>query len=101
MTEQALALTPQPDAVIWPETSFPSLFRQPGTPLEIKINQQVERFVREHGVPLLFGGYDRKENRDFNSFFFLQPNGVLQTYHKSKLLIFGEYIPGAESISFF
>ncbi|MEO7161886.1 MAG: apolipoprotein N-acyltransferase, partial [Bdellovibrionia bacterium] len=77
------------------------LFRQPYTQLETVINERVENYVRDHGVPLLFGGYDRQHNKEFNTFFFLQPTGQLQTYHKSKLLMFGEYIPGAESIQFF
>jgi apolipoprotein N-acyltransferase len=101
MTDQALNLSPRPEVVIWPETSFPSLFRQPFTQLEIQINNRVEDYVRDHGVPLLFGGYDRQFGKEYNSFFFLQSNGDLQTYHKSKLLMFGEYIPGADSIQFF
>jgi apolipoprotein N-acyltransferase len=97
MTGQALALSPRPDAIIWPETSFPSLFRQPFTRLETSINERLESFVRDHGSPLLFGGYDRQQNHEFNSFFFLHSDGQLQTYHKNKLLLFGEYIPGAET----
>jgi len=100
MTDQALALSPRPEVVIWPETSFPSLFRQPLTPVETVINDLVENYVRDHGVPLLFGGYDRQLGKEFNSFFFLQPTGQLQTYHKSKLLLFGEYIPGADTFQF-
>ena len=101
MTDRALNLSPPPEVVIWPETSFPSLFRQPFTQLEILINDRVETYVRDHGVPLLFGGYDRQFGKEFNAFFFLQPDGQLQTYHKNKLLLFGEYIPGADSIQFF
>jgi apolipoprotein N-acyltransferase len=101
MTDRAFTLSPRPEIIIWPETSFPSMFRQPLTQVEVSINEHVERFVRDRGIPLLFGGYDRQYGKEFNSFFFLQPNGQLQIYHKSKLLMFGEYIPGADTFRFF
>jgi len=106
LSDQALSQTPKPDALIWPETSYPGTFRTPQEASELYRDQQVERFVRERGVPLYFGGYDRMGRKDFNAFFFLSPkpvpglagDGDLQIYRKSILLLFGEYIPGAESI---
>jgi apolipoprotein N-acyltransferase len=101
MTDQALAMTPRPQAVVWPETSYPSTFRTPETTDELARDQQLERFVRDRGVPLLFGGYDRAGGKDFNAFFFLDPRAGesdLQVYRKNVLLLFGEYIPGASFI---
>lgn len=104
MSDQALKASPRPDAIIWPETSYPSTFRTPDTTDELSRDQRVERFARDRGVPLLFGGYDRQGPKDFNTFFFLSPeveNGSdLQIYHKNKLLLFGEYIPMADKIEF-
>jgi apolipoprotein N-acyltransferase len=108
LSDAALSQTPKPEALIWPETSYPGTFRTPMEASELYRDQQVEHFVRERGVPLYFGGYDRSGKKDFNAFFFLAPkaspgltgDGDLQVYRKSILLLFGEYIPGAESISF-
>ncbi len=99
LTTEALKLTPKPQVFIWPETSYPSTFRNPHSLSEMNLDLRVENFVRQIQTPVLFGGYDHFENKDFNAFFFLSPNGQLQTYRKNILLIFGEYIPGAESIS--
>jgi len=115
LSEEALNLTPKPDVLIWPETAYPSTFRTPQTTEEFARDRQVESFVRKRGIPLLFGGYDHSFNKDYNSFFFLTPlpqTGAgtlasleqheldLQIYHKNILLLFGEYIPGAERIRF-
>lgn len=100
LSDQALKQTPKPDFLIWPETSYPSTFRTPQTTIELSLDDAVEQFVTSRGVPLLFGGYDRYQQRDYNSFFFLTQKGQLQTYHKNKLLLFGEYIPGADFFPF-
>ncbi|MGE0617082.1 MAG: apolipoprotein N-acyltransferase, partial [Bacteriovoracia bacterium] len=117
LSEKALASTPKPEAIIWPETSYPSTFRTPLTSNELRYDQRLETFSRENRVPLLFGGYDTKDRQDYNSFFFLTPEpdpallasaqgGIplerpaseadLQIYHKHILLPFGEYIPLAQ-----
>ncbi len=112
MSEQALQLSPKPEVLVWPETSYPSSFRTPRTATELAHDQRIERFVRSAGVPLLFGGYDMLGKKDFNAFFFLSPEATktglapgeppndLQVYRKNILLLFGEYIPGADSFDF-
>jgi apolipoprotein N-acyltransferase len=108
LSEKALTLEPKPQIIVWPETSYPSTFRTPQTADELARDQDVERFVKKHRVPVLFGGYDHQDNKDYNSFFFLSPEadrGVepprdLRTYHKNVLLLFGEYIPGADLFPF-
>jgi len=97
LTDQALQMRPRPDFVVWPETSYPSTFRNPHSLTEVRLDHRLEQYVRSLDVPLLFGGYDHAQGKDFNAFFFLSPQGELQTYHKNILLLFGEYIPGAES----
>ncbi|MFZ9596261.1 MAG: apolipoprotein N-acyltransferase [Bdellovibrionia bacterium] len=96
LSEQALQSKPSPQAILWPETSYPAIFGQPTTELESILNAQVERIVQKYQVPLWFGGYDRMNHQDFNSFFFLEPQGALHRYHKNRILLFGEYIPGSE-----
>jgi apolipoprotein N-acyltransferase len=98
LSDQALSLNPKPDVLIWPETAYPSTFRTPSTAADLARDQRVERFVKSRQVPLLFGGYDHQGLKDFNAFFFLSPavTNDLQVYRKNILLLFGEYIPGAD-----
>ncbi len=108
MSDRALALTPKPEVLVWPETSYPSTFRTPQSALELSHDQMIEGYVKERKSPLLFGGYDRVGRLDFNAFFFLTPysdpgltgTGDMQVYRKNILLLFGEYIPGAEQFQF-
>jgi apolipoprotein N-acyltransferase len=108
MSDQALQLTPRPEILVWPETSYPSTFRTPEASDELARDQGLEQFVRTRGATLFFGGYDREGSKDFNAFFFLAPapvpgvggEGDLQVYRKNILLLWGEYIPGAESFEF-
>jgi len=100
MTDLALKLDPRPEVVIWPETAYPSTFRTPHSYLDAKLDERLENYSHSISVPLLFGGYDHFQGKDFNAFFFLSPLGQLQTYRKSILLLFGEYIPGADSFPF-
>jgi apolipoprotein N-acyltransferase len=83
--------------ILWPETTYPASFRTPLSPKELSRDLRLEQFVRDLKIPLLFGGYDRKEQKDFNAFFMLTPEPVdgqdLQIYQKNVLLPFGEYIP--------
>jgi apolipoprotein N-acyltransferase len=100
LSNDALKMVPKPEVIIWPETSYPSTFRNPHSYIEVKLDDRVDELARSLQVPLLFGGYDQLRGKDYNTFFFLTPGGSLQIYHKSILLLFGEYIPGAESIRF-
>jgi apolipoprotein N-acyltransferase len=101
MSERALKLEPKPDVLVWPETSYPALFRKPRSPLEAAHDEALTSFVRTHGVPLVFGGYDRAEGKDFNTLFFLSPrsgDAEVEIYHKTLLLPFGEFIPLADDV---
>ncbi|MEK6580507.1 MAG: apolipoprotein N-acyltransferase [Bdellovibrionota bacterium] len=106
LSDEALSKTPKPDVLLWPETSYPTTFRNPYTADDLARDQQLETFVKARKIPLLFGGYDRHQKKDYNAFFFLAPEGELgladagdlQIYRKNILLLFGEYIPFAEDI---
>ena len=107
LSDEALAKTPKPAALIWPETSYPGTFRTPESADDLARDQKIENFVRSRGVPLYFGGYDHFSRKDFNAFFFLSPKlavaggeSDLQIYRKNMLLLFGEYIPGADQFKF-
>jgi apolipoprotein N-acyltransferase len=101
LSDDALRLSPRPQALIWPETAYPSTFRTAMTQSDRRRDAALEEYVRSRGVPLLFGGYDHLEGRDYNAFFFLHPPAGpndLQVYRKNILLWFGEYMPLSDQI---
>jgi apolipoprotein N-acyltransferase len=115
LSKVALQSESRPQALIWPETAYPSTFGTPDTSGEVRRDQAVRQFVGELGTPLWFGGYDRDRRKDFNAMFFLSEGGSddpsseivstpvvkvpslhTATYRKNILLLFGEYLPGSE-----
>ncbi len=96
LTRQALQCSPRPEMIIWPETAYPLAFRKSDQLFEQELDWQLEQLSSDLNVPILFGGYDHLHPKDYNAFFFLDPNGGLQIYHKHILLLFAEYIPGAD-----
>jgi apolipoprotein N-acyltransferase len=98
MSQKALQLDLKPEIMIWPETSYPTTFGNPHSKTEDKLEKSIREFSQQNQMPLLFGGYDRSNMKDFNAFFHLMPSGDSQVYRKNILLLFGEYIPFAENI---
>ncbi|MEO0606015.1 MAG: hypothetical protein AAF211_31595, partial [Myxococcota bacterium] len=45
------------DLVVWPETTYPGLFRMPFTEAQAQRNVAVDRFVQQAGQPLVLGTY--------------------------------------------
>jgi apolipoprotein N-acyltransferase len=82
------------DLVIWPEASTPFLFD-----VETAYRDEVLTFVRDHGVPLLFGSPALANQIDnqprlTNSAYLISGDGtVLDRYDKVHLVPFGEYVP--------
>src|SRR5437870_1747431 len=82
------------DLVVWPEAATPFFFD-----VETDYREELLRFVRERGVPLLFGSpaLDSKSEGSpllFNSAYLVSSTGtVLDRYDKVHLVPFGEYIP--------
>lgn len=87
----------RPDFVIWPESAFPDTI-SPGRMDEGNI-PALRRFLRRRSVALVTGarGHDPESGKMTNSFVVLDERGELTAppYHKSVLLAFGEYVPGA------
>jgi apolipoprotein N-acyltransferase len=89
LSEKALAS--QPDILMWPESAVPDF----GPENE----QAIARLLASHPVWLVFSGDTREplpsgEPADYNSSFLVSPAGLTKaTYHKRRLVIFGEYIP--------
>ena len=88
----------RPDFVLWPESAFPDTIRQDrmdeGNTLVLR------EFLRSHGIPLVTGarGYDETAGKKMNAFFLFEKNGEMAgpPYHKTRLLAFGEYLPGGK-----
>jgi len=100
LSDEAISKDPELDFILWPETTYPSTFRKPSSNTALQFDIQVETYVRDRKVPLIFGGYDTNKStgKDYNSLFILYPDRQkfgtdIQIYHKSILLPFGEYIP--------
>jgi apolipoprotein N-acyltransferase len=90
------------DFVIWPEAATPFLFE-----VEEDYREELLRFVRERGVPLLFGSpatiVEKESNqlRLLNSAFLISADGrILDRYDKIHLVPFGEYIPLKQVLTF-
>ena len=88
--------------VVWPEAATPFLFE-----VETDYRDELLRFVREHGVPLLFGSpaavveQNSNQVRLLNSAFLVTGDGrILDRYDKIHLVPFGEYIPLKYVLSF-
>lgn len=86
----------KPDFVVWPETAFPDLLRDPNMPGPLQ--QALKQFLIENQIGLVTGGYGVSRGKMSNSLFAFSPSGewASQPYAKTHLLAFGEYVPGAE-----
>ncbi|MBI4041724.1 MAG: apolipoprotein N-acyltransferase [Deltaproteobacteria bacterium] len=94
LVEQA-SQTPGLDLIVLPETSVPGFFTKTHPLNEQRMLQLAQRV----NVPIYFGGYDLDEAGSvYNSAFLISPYFQwLGTYRKIKLLVFGEYLPFAQT----
>ena len=91
------ALTNQVDLAVWPESAVPEF--------DDATYASITNLAFEHHIWLIFNADDvvprpnatnEYDNDVFNAAFLCGPDGGLrykQTYHKQKLVMFGEYIP--------
>jgi apolipoprotein N-acyltransferase len=86
------------DLVVWPETVLRVYLRS-----DDAYRTRVEELVRRLGRPLLLGSLDLPEQGEgeLNSAYLIEPDSnAAQIYHKTYLLPFGEYVPGARWLPF-
>ena len=97
LSDQLVANLPEgetpPDLLVWPETAYPLAYGAHRSTLDDDMDRELTTYVNERKVPLLFGGYQRRGEVEFNSALLLDPQGGLGAYHKFHLIPFGEYIP--------
>jgi len=90
LTQNEAALTNPTDLLIWPESAVPEMSETNC--------QLISALAREHHLWLILNGEDVSggpgETQYYNAAFLVNPEGNLTaTYHKQKLVIFGEYVP--------
>ena len=92
------ALTNKPDVVIWPEAAVPKMVRD-----DEATARTITQLARSNRVWFIIGsddfGFRGTNALYFNSSFLISPSGQFAaTYRKRRLVIFGEYVPLADSI---
>ncbi len=90
-TEQALSTRKKTvDIVAWSETAFKGILQKQGRDPLVR---RVVRFVKDHNIVLVTGGYYKTIDKIFTGFLVFEPSGLIKKYLKSYLVPFGEYIP--------
>lgn len=89
-----LAKSGQVDALLWSETVYPTTYGHPKSEAGAAFDSEVAAFVREAGVPLVFGTYDRDSAGEYNAAAFVEPaTPLLGFYRKTRLFFATEYLP--------
>jgi len=111
-TEELAQGDPPPDLIVWPEATFPGIFQQPQSTFQRGRANKLDRQLLRLQTPIVFGAYDRQtvDGTDvlYNSLFAVTPRydepgalGLVQRYHKHRLLPFAETIPGLSKTEWF
>ncbi len=96
-----------PDLIVWPETTYPGLFRLPFTSRQAQRNARLDMWVQARQQALAFGAYDGSRAADgrlvqYNAVVALSPVeprarepalAEAEVYRKNVLVPFGETIP--------
>jgi apolipoprotein N-acyltransferase len=97
----------RPELIVWPESTYPGIFRRPETEAQATLNVALDQYISERGVPFIFGAYDRENRSDVrvlrNAIFAVEPKAnalrgtlsPMQVYHKYILFPVGENLPFA------
>jgi apolipoprotein N-acyltransferase len=82
-------------ALLWSETVYPTTFGSPKSGDGAALDREILDFVGTHGVPLVFGTYDRDAFGEYNAAAFVTPDrGLLGHYRKTHLFPLTEHVPG-------
>lgn len=99
LSKEGLRNFPDTDLVVWPESAYPD-YLNPHQNYR-KYHIAFKEFLTTIKTPVLTGAYSKdlpapgKRSAEYNGLFIYDENGqlVADPYHKTYLLIFGEYIP--------
>lgn len=104
-TQELFEQPTRPDLIVWPETSYPGIFRKPENQAQASLNVSLDRYIAQQGTPFVLGAYDREDRTDIrilrNAIFFIEPApdqpvaalSRMTIYHKYILFPVGEYLP--------
>ncbi len=101
LTRQGLQQYPDTEMVFWPETAYPDLLD--GYRLQYPQQQRLLNFLERYQVTLFTGAYSadppgQPERKSYNSVFIVPAApGQKNSYNKTHLLMFGEFIPLSET----
>ncbi len=76
------------DLVVWSETSIPVTL--PNYPEFLDECYKLSKLIDSN---ILVGAFENIDNNLYNAIFNISPNNEIQTYHKQRLVPFGEYLP--------
>ena len=100
MALSEVALTNHPDVLVWPEAAMPGYLRWDTNLFNGRtLMESVAELARRGKVWMVIGADDAApaaggEANFFNNAFLINPAGeIAGSYHKQRLVIFGEYVP--------
>jgi apolipoprotein N-acyltransferase len=102
LTRKAVAETPNTELIIWPETAFPDYLDAWNS--QARIPLLLAAGLQPLGKTLLTGAYakdapgEKSPRQTYNALFLVDSNArqIGKPYHKTDLLVFGEYLPFSE-----
>ena len=96
LSHEALAQRPL-DLLLWPETVYPTTFGAPKSPDGEAFDRALGAFVRQVGIPLVFGAYDAEGTSEYNAAILLEPDREgrvrFAAYRKASLFPLTERVP--------
>lgn len=95
LTNKALEENPNIDIVVWPETAFPETVY----PNHLgRWRRQLAQLTLEKNFTLLSGVYQRDPElqKTYNAMVLMKGSEIIDSYQKTHLLAFGEYLPFGE-----
>lgn len=95
LTNKGLKENPGTQLILWPETAYPKTVR---TKRKSQLQKRLEYYIQETNIPVLTGAYELGADRKtYNSLVAFSGQGeMIDSYRKTYLLAFGEYMPGRE-----
>jgi apolipoprotein N-acyltransferase len=88
----------KPDLVVWPETAYPLAWGAHRSSVDDDVEHEIITYARERDVAMVFGGFHRVGDTEFNSAIALAPDGSSSVYHKVVLVPFAETYPFPASL---
>jgi len=85
------------ELIVWPETAILTALN-----LDKSLESKISGLARELRANLLIGATEKRGGKTYNSAFYYQNDGALRDiYRKMDLVVFGEYVPFRDRVSFF